>query len=150
MSVLRTSKPDDREETLPQPRARKTAAIRKAGRIVALTGVILPLLMIGGMKFTTVEIEALRPLIGGTPWLAWMYPVAGVVSDVAYAIAVSAVATEEATARSEVMEYQPVDYEESIGKLVYIAAFLIATRLRLEDGEMVRVMETAAPFDGTG
>ncbi|RWP57418.1 MAG: hypothetical protein EOR08_30795 [Mesorhizobium sp.] len=62
----------------------------------------------------------------------------------------SAVATEEATARSEVMEYQPVDYEESIGKLVYIAAFLIATRLRLEDGEMVRVMETAAPFDGTG
>ncbi|TIS62350.1 hypothetical protein [Mesorhizobium sp.] len=75
---------------------------------------------------------------------------AGVVSDVAYAIAVSAVATEEATARREVMEYQPVDYEESIGKLVYITAFLIATRLRLEDGEMVRVMETAAPFDGTG
>jgi hypothetical protein len=31
MSVLRTSKPDDREETLPQPWARKTAAIRKAG-----------------------------------------------------------------------------------------------------------------------
>lgn len=75
---------------------------------------------------------------------------AGVVSDVAYATAVSAVATEEATARSEVMEYQPVAYEESVGKLVYIAAFLIATRLRLEDGEMVRVMETAAPFDGTG
>ncbi|WP_287159864.1 hypothetical protein [Mesorhizobium sp.] len=48
------------------------------------------------------------------------------------------------------MEYQPVEYEESIGKLVYIAAFLIATRLRLEDGEMVRVMEIAAPFDGTG
>lgn len=33
--------------------------------------------MIGGMKFTTVEIEALRPLIGGTHLLAWMYPVFG-------------------------------------------------------------------------
>jgi hypothetical protein len=75
---------------------------------------------------------------------------AGALSDIAYASAVSAVATEEATARREVMTYQPVDYQESIGKLVYIAAFLIATRLRLEDGEMVRVMETAAPFDGTG
>jgi hypothetical protein len=75
---------------------------------------------------------------------------AGALSDIANASAVSAVATEEATARREVIAYQPVDYEESIGKLVYIAAFLIATRLRLEDGEMVRVMETAAPFDGTG
>ena len=44
---------------------------------VALAGVILPLLMIGGMKFTAVEIAALKPLIGGTPWLAWMYPVFG-------------------------------------------------------------------------
>ncbi|TJV78666.1 MAG: hypothetical protein E5X84_36885 [Mesorhizobium sp.] len=74
---------------------------------------------------------------------------AGVVSDVAYAIAVSA-ATEEAAARREVMEYQPVDNKESIGKLVYIAAFLIATRVRLEAGEMATVMETAAPFDGAG
>ncbi|TIU09400.1 MAG: hypothetical protein E5W39_03015 [Mesorhizobium sp.] len=62
----------------------------------------------------------------------------------------SAVATEEAAARREVMEYQPVDNKESIGKLVYIAAFLIATRVRLEAGEMATVMETAAPFDGAG
>ena len=48
------------------------------------------------------------------------------------------------------MEYQPVDNKESIGKLVYIAAFLIATRVRLEAGEMATVMETAAPFDGAG
>lgn len=75
---------------------------------------------------------------------------AGAFSDVAYAIAVSAVATEEAAARREVMEYQPVDNKESIGKLVYIAAFLIATRVRLEAGEMATVMETAAPFDGAG
>ena len=33
--------------------------------------------LIGGMKFTAVEIEALRPLISGTPWLAWLYPALG-------------------------------------------------------------------------
>ena len=48
---------------------------QRVGRAVALTGVIAPLLLIGGMKFTQVEIEGLKPLIGGTPWLAWMYPV---------------------------------------------------------------------------
>jgi len=34
-----------------------------AGRHVALIGIILPLLLIGGMKFTQVEIEALQPLV---------------------------------------------------------------------------------------
>jgi reactive chlorine resistance protein C len=47
------------------------------GRITAFAGVVLPLLLIGGMKFTAVEIEALKPLISQTPWLAWMYPVFG-------------------------------------------------------------------------
>ncbi len=50
---------------------------QRAGRVIALAGVILPLLLIGGMKFTTVEIEALKPLISLTPWLSWMYPVFG-------------------------------------------------------------------------
>jgi uncharacterized membrane protein YkgB len=59
------------------PSAGTAAAIARAGRMVALAGVVLPLLLIGGMKFTQVEIEALKPLIGGTPWLAWMYPVLG-------------------------------------------------------------------------
>jgi uncharacterized membrane protein YkgB len=49
----------------------------RLGRAVALIGVVAPLLLIGGMKFTQVEIEGLKPLIGGTPWLAWMYPVFG-------------------------------------------------------------------------
>jgi uncharacterized membrane protein YkgB len=49
----------------------------RAGRVIAMAGVILPLLLIGGMKFTTVEIEALKPLISLTPWLSWMYPVFG-------------------------------------------------------------------------
>jgi reactive chlorine resistance protein C len=51
--------------------------IVKTGRGVAFMGVVLPLLLIGGLKFTQVEIEALRPLISMTPWLAWMYPAFG-------------------------------------------------------------------------
>jgi uncharacterized membrane protein YkgB len=33
--------------------------------------------MIGILKFTPIEVDALKPLIGGTPWLAWLYPVLG-------------------------------------------------------------------------
>ncbi|MGX5845723.1 DUF417 family protein [Mesorhizobium sp. PL10] len=51
--------------------------ILKIGRFIALAGVVLPLLLIGGLKFTQTEVEALKPLIGGTPWLAWLYPVFG-------------------------------------------------------------------------
>ena len=56
-----------------------SAAVRiaRSGRVVALAGVIAPLLLIGSLKFTTVEIEALKPLIGGTPWLAWMHSAFG-------------------------------------------------------------------------
>ena len=53
------------------------ARITAAGRAIALLGVILVLLMIGGLKFTQIEIDGLKPLISGTPWLAWMYPVFG-------------------------------------------------------------------------
>jgi uncharacterized membrane protein YkgB len=52
-------------------------AIERIGRVVALFGVVLPLLMIGGLKFTAIEVAALKPVITGTPWLAWMYPVFG-------------------------------------------------------------------------
>ncbi len=52
-------------------------SVQRAGRVVALVGVVLPLLLIGGLKFTQLEVQALKPLIGGTPWLAWMYPVFG-------------------------------------------------------------------------
>ncbi|MBA1141195.1 DUF417 family protein [Mesorhizobium neociceri] len=51
--------------------------ILKIGRFIALAGVVLPLLLIGGLKFTQTEVEALKPLIGGTPWLAWLYPLFG-------------------------------------------------------------------------
>ena len=52
-------------------------SVQRVGRVVALVGVVLPLLLIGGLKFTQLEVEALKPLIGGTPWLAWMYSVFG-------------------------------------------------------------------------
>jgi uncharacterized membrane protein YkgB len=51
--------------------------IRDAGRAIALAGVVLPLFLIGILKFTAIEIEALKPLISGTPWLAWLYAVLG-------------------------------------------------------------------------
>lgn len=71
---------------------------------------------------------------------------AGEVSSVAYASALLAVATEEAKARRIVMEYQPLDHQESIRKLTYISAFLIATEVKLEETEIAAVMEAATPF----
>lgn len=71
---------------------------------------------------------------------------AGEVSIVAYASALLAVATEEAKARRIVMEYQPLDHQESIRKLIYISAFLIAAEVKLEENEMAAVMEATAPF----
>ena len=47
------------------------------GRGLALAGVVLPLVLIGILKFTQYEIDMLRPLIQGTPWLAWLHPVLG-------------------------------------------------------------------------
>lgn len=47
------------------------------GRAVTLLGVVLPLLLIGILKFTAIEIEALKPFIENTPWLAWLYPAFG-------------------------------------------------------------------------
>ena len=49
----------------------------KVSRTLALYGVVLPLLMIGLLKFTQIEVQALVPLISGTPWLAWLYPAFG-------------------------------------------------------------------------
>lgn len=56
---------------------RRASRIRQTGRAVALVGVTLPLLAIGILKFTQIEVDALKPLIGSTPWLAWLYPVFG-------------------------------------------------------------------------
>lgn len=63
--------------TLTPTRSTLPERVRAAGRTIALAGVILPLAMIGVLKVTPIEVEALKPLIGGTPWLAWLYPVLG-------------------------------------------------------------------------
>lgn len=47
------------------------------GEIISLVGVVLPLVMIGILKFTQYEVDALKPLISATPWLAWLYAVLG-------------------------------------------------------------------------
>jgi uncharacterized membrane protein YkgB len=51
--------------------------IQRLGRVIATIGIILPLLFIGGLKFTPPEIEALKGLIGMAPWLSWLYPLFG-------------------------------------------------------------------------
>jgi uncharacterized membrane protein YkgB len=51
--------------------------LTSAGRAIALAGVVLPLFLIGILKFTQYEIDGLKPFIGGTPWLAWLYAVFG-------------------------------------------------------------------------
>ncbi|HEV7320123.1 MAG TPA: DUF417 family protein [Ensifer sp.] len=53
------------------------ASMVVAGRAITLAGVFLPLFLIGILKFTQIEIDALKPLISGTPWLAWLYAVFG-------------------------------------------------------------------------
>ena len=50
--------------------------VRHMGGVVALAGLVLPLLLISDLKFTPLE-AALKLLIGGTLWLAWTYPVFG-------------------------------------------------------------------------
>ncbi|MBD8687729.1 DUF417 family protein [Rhizobium sp. CFBP 13717] len=57
--------------------------ITKIGRGVALAGVVLPLLLIGVLKYTQIEVDALKPLITNTPWLSWLYPVFGEVGATA-------------------------------------------------------------------
>jgi uncharacterized membrane protein YkgB len=58
-------------------RERLAGRVRRIGRAVAVAGVVLPLLLIGGLKFTAFEAEALVPLISSAPWMAWMYTVFG-------------------------------------------------------------------------
>ena len=53
------------------------ARFRSWGKTISFLGVLLPLLLIGGLKFTTPEIEALTPLIAGTPWLSWLHRLFG-------------------------------------------------------------------------
>jgi len=53
------------------------SVVSNYGRGIALIGVVLPLLLIGVLKFTPTEVEALKPIINGTPWLSWLYSAFG-------------------------------------------------------------------------
>lgn len=64
-------------DRLLNPLTARAATVTQAGHLIALAGVVLPLFMIGILKFTAIEVEALKPLISNTPWLAWLYPVFG-------------------------------------------------------------------------
>lgn len=75
--------------TQPLARAQRVVAL---GRLVALAGLVVPLTLIGLLKFTQHEVEALKPLIGATPWLAWLYAVLGH-AGTSYLLGVSELAT---------------------------------------------------------
>jgi len=51
--------------------------LQTLGRGLALAGVVLPLLLIGGLKFTAPEIEGVGLLLNATPWLAWLLTIFG-------------------------------------------------------------------------
>jgi hypothetical protein len=68
------------------------------------------------------------------------------VPGVAYADALLAVATDEASARRNIIEYKPVDHREAMGKLIYISAFLIASQLTLEESEKATILYSVDGF----
>ncbi|MFJ4442236.1 DUF417 family protein [Pseudomonas sp. NPDC089422] len=51
--------------------------LQATGSLIAMLGVALPMFMIGLLKFTTIEVQELVPLISNTPWLAWLYVLFG-------------------------------------------------------------------------
>ena len=55
--------------------ARFAQRVATIGHLTALYGVVAVLLLIGGLKFTAIEAEAVRPLISSTPLLEWMYSI---------------------------------------------------------------------------
>lgn len=44
----------------------------QVARALMLIGVVLPLLLIGILKFSAVEVQNLQAVLDGTPWLAWL------------------------------------------------------------------------------
>jgi reactive chlorine resistance protein C len=57
---------------------KRTARLETIGRGVLRYGLVALLLLWGGMKFTTLEAEGIRPLIEHSPFMSWMYPAFGV------------------------------------------------------------------------
>jgi len=66
----------------------------------------------------------------------------GDVSSVVYANALLDVTREEEAARIKIVSYEPRDYREEKLKLIYIAAYLMATKQTLKTVEMAAVIAT--------
>jgi uncharacterized membrane protein YkgB len=62
-----------------------------AGKYMRRYGLVLILFWIGGMKFTSVEAQAIRPFVENSPFFAWTYPVFGIqgLSDILGAIEIA-------------------------------------------------------------
>jgi uncharacterized membrane protein YkgB len=57
---------------------KRTRRLETVARAVLRYGLALLLVLWGGMKFTTFEAEAIKPLIEHHPLMSWMYPAFGV------------------------------------------------------------------------
>lgn len=58
--------------------AKRTARLDAIGLAVLRYGLFALMLLWGGLKFTTMEAEGIRPLIEHSPFMSWMYPAFGV------------------------------------------------------------------------
>ncbi len=57
--------------------AKRTARLEAGGTAVLRYGLVALMLLWGGLKFTTMEAEAIQPLIEHSPFMSWMYPAFG-------------------------------------------------------------------------
>lgn len=57
---------------------KRTARVVVAGHVVLRYGLVALLLLWGGLKFTTMEAEGIRPLVEHSPLMSWMYPAFGI------------------------------------------------------------------------
>ncbi len=72
--------------------ARLAAHALAVGRAIAFAGVLLPLVLIGALKFTPIEVDALKPIISNTPWLSFLYALFGE-AGASYALGVAELTT---------------------------------------------------------
>jgi reactive chlorine resistance protein C len=56
----------------------RTRRLTAVGRSVLRYGLVALLMMWGGFKFAAFEAEGIRPLVGNSPLLSWLYPLLGV------------------------------------------------------------------------
>ena len=68
------------------------------------------------------------------------------VPGVAYAEDLLAAAAGEASARRNIIEHEPADRREAMGKLIYISAFLIASQVTLEEREKATILFSVDGF----